>query len=72
MTDLIFSSYNYYENSEFVRLMRNWNKYLEYEGDDVDNDDLMAEWEELCIKDFRDAANIWYSQHSISWGSGLE
>jgi hypothetical protein len=52
--------------------MRNWNKYLEYEGDDVDNDDLMAEWEELCIKDFRDAANIWYSQHSISWGSGLE
>jgi len=59
MTDQIFSNINYYKNHEFIRLMRNWNKYMDYDGDDVDSDDIMAEWEETLIRDFLQASIEW-------------
>jgi len=39
--------------------MRNWNKYMDYDGDDVDSDDIMAEWEETLIRDFLQASIEW-------------
>lgn len=59
MTTQTFSSIDYYKNHNFIRLMRNWNKYLDYDGDDVDSDDIMAEWEETLIRDFLQASIEW-------------
>ena len=36
--------------------MRNWNKYLE---SDEPNEDILVEWEEVCLKDFR--------KHAVEW-----
>lgn len=59
MTTQTFSSIDYYKNHDFIRLMRNWNKYMDYDGDDVDSDDIMAEWEETLIRDFLQASIEW-------------
>lgn len=72
MTNLTFSSIDYYKNAEFQRLMRNWNKYISYEGDEVSNEALMFEWEEVCLKDFLKASSKWYHEHGLGWGKGLE
>ena len=50
---------NYYKDPHFQRCMRNWNKYMTYEGDEVSNTELMFEWEELCLKDFLKSAREW-------------
>ena len=70
MTDLIFSNYNYFKNAQFQRLMRNWNKYMDFEGDETD--EIMAQWEETLLGDFLVEATIWKESHSITWGKGLE
>jgi len=69
---LFFSSPVYYENYNFVRLMRNWNKYMEYEGQDTDA--MMAEWEEWLLRDFLDGSREWLSKNKNSkiWRFGLE
>jgi len=59
LTTQTFSSIDYYKNHDFIRLMRNWNKYMDYDGDDVDSDDIMAEWEETLIRDFLQASIEW-------------
>jgi hypothetical protein len=53
---LFYSSADYYTNHHFVRCMRNWNKYLE---SDEPNEDILVEWEEVCLKDFR--------KHAVEW-----
>jgi hypothetical protein len=66
--DSIFSSIDYYKDYNFQRLMRNWNKYITYEGDEVSNMELMFEWEETCLKDFLKGAKewLWNNKH---WSS---
>lgn len=69
---LFFSSPIYYENYNFVRLMRNWNKYEEYIGEDTE--EMMAEWEEWLLRDFLDGAREWLGKNTNSkiWRFGLE
>ena len=64
----IFSSYDYYKNYDFSRLMRNWNAYLQ---SSESNELVLAEWEETLLKDFLDGARKWLRENSI-WGEGLE
>jgi len=45
-----FSNPDYLLNDNFIGLMRRWHTYLD--ADDLD-DDTMAQWEELLLKDFR-------------------
>ena len=55
---LFFSntSYDYLKDNKFIELLRNWNMYLQSNEKD---DDVLAMWEELLLKDFRLYANIW-------------
>ena len=66
--DPIFSNIDYYKDYNFQRLMRNWNNYITYEGDEVSNTELMFEWEEVCLKDFLKGARewLWNNKH---WSS---
>ena len=64
----LFSSYDYYEDYNFQRLLRNWNLYMESEGE---SDAMMAEWEEWILKDFLDGAKEWLKKNSF-WAVGLE
>jgi len=66
-----FSSYDYYTNYNFNRCMKNYNIYLESENE---SDEVLAEWEEVCIKDFLDEARIWLDNNHdmIHWKVGLE
>ena len=66
----LFSSIDYFKNAQFQRLMRNWNKYMDFEGDETD--EIMAQWEETLLGDFLVEATIWKESHSITWGKGLE
>lgn len=68
---LFFSSYDYYKNPHFQRCMRNWNTYLNSTEAD---DQVLAEWEEVCMKDFLDHAREWWNRNKemIHWRVGLE
>lgn len=70
----LFSNYDYFRNYHFQRCLRNWNKYIEYDGKDVDNEELMYEWEELLLKDFYKSAKEWFDRvgDEIFWRVGLE
>ena len=48
---------SYYKNDHFIRLLRNWNKYMEYEGDDTD--EMYATWEETLLNDFLKHSKEW-------------
>ena len=64
----LFSSYDYYENYNFQRLLRNWNTYMDSEGE---SDDMMSEWEEWLLKDFLDGSREWLKKNN-GWAVGLE
>ena len=66
-TPVFFSSADYYKDYDFTRLMRNWNKYMEYTGGD---DDVMAEWEEILLKDFLNAAKNWLKCYGKDYYNG--
>jgi hypothetical protein len=68
---LFFSSPDYYKNIHFIRCLRNWNKYLE---SDEPNEDILAEWEEVCLKDFRQHATEWLkeNENDIFWRVDLK
>ena len=68
---LFFSSPNYYKNPHFQRCMRNWNMYLNTEEND---DDVLAEWEEILYKDFLQHSKEWLhnNYNMIHWKVGLE
>ena len=57
---LIFSNPDYYLNETFVKLLREWNRYLQ---SDEQNEDVLAQWEELKLKDFRTEANKWRKEN---------
>lgn len=57
---LIFSNPDYYLNETFVKLLREWNRYLQ---SDEQNEDVLAQWEELILKDFRTEANKWRKEN---------
>jgi len=69
---LFYSNHDYYRNYNFIRLQRNWNKYLDYNG--VESEEMMAEWEEVCLNDFYDGAYDWLFKNraEIFWRVGLE
>lgn len=78
MSDLIFSNIDYYKNEHFVNLMRNWNRYIQ---SDEKDEDVLAEWEEIIMKDFRVAAKEWLfsvdddaipNYESSAWRLGCE
>ncbi len=52
------SDYNF-KTAHYDRCLRSWNKYIEYDGDDVDNEELMFQWEELCLNDFLAHSKEW-------------
>jgi len=58
---LFFSSPNYYENYNFIRLMRNWNKFESYIGEETD--EMLIEWEKWCLQDFYDGAKEWLKKN---------
>jgi len=68
---LFFSSPNYYKDLHFQRCMRNWNKFLET---DVIDDDELAEWEEVLLKDFLQHSREWLNRNKdmVHWKLGLE
>jgi hypothetical protein len=70
----LFSNIDYYRNRQFQRLMRNWNKYIMYSGDEVHNEELMFEWEELLLKDFLKHSREWLDKckEDTFWREGLE
>jgi len=51
--------------------MRNWNKYME---SDEQDEDILAEWEEVLLKDFDRGAYEWLvaNYDMIHWKVGLE
>lgn len=63
-----FGDESYDDNDNYNRCMNNWCKYIEYEGDEVSNMELMFEWEETCLKDFLKGAKewLWNNKH---WSS---
>ena len=56
----LFSQPDYYLNETFQALMRQWNTYINSEETD---DEILAEWEEIIIKDFRRYANEWLKEN---------
>jgi hypothetical protein len=69
---LIFSSPEYYKNYNFVRLLRNWNTYL---NSDEPREQVLVEWEEILLIDFLESSKEWlYSNRSgnVFWKVGLE
>jgi len=62
----------YFENYNFIRLQRNWNKYIQYQGEDTE--EMMMEWEEWLLKDFLSGAREWLANNYNSdiWRFGLE
>jgi|8_EtaG_2_1085327.scaffolds.fasta_scaffold425608_2 hypothetical protein len=52
----IFSNADYWKDPVFQHLMLKWNVYMQ---SDESDDDLLSEWEELLIKDFRLKARLW-------------
>ena len=67
----LFSSPDYFRNYHFQRCLKNWNKYLE---SDENNDEILAEWEELLLKDFLKHSREWLDRNEdqIFWRVGLE
>ena len=64
---LLFSSTDYFKDYNFVRLMRNWNKYLTYEDyNSNEPEQMMAEWEEWLLKDFYEGATQWLKKNPNS------
>ena len=63
---------SYYKNDHFIRLQRNWNKYLEYEGDETD--EMYAQWEETLLKDFLKHSKEWLdnNRNKSFWRSELK
>jgi len=51
-----FSSIDYYKNYDFCRLMRNWNLYID---STEPSEQVLVEWEETLLKDFKEAAYNW-------------
>lgn len=51
--------------------MRNWNTYLK---SDEGSDDILAEWEEVLLKDFLQYSREWLrdNEESDAWRLGLE
>jgi hypothetical protein len=68
----LFSTIEYFRNHHFNRCMRNWNKYVDYTGDA--SEEMMAEWEEILLKDFLNHAREWLNKNKnmVHWKSGLE
>jgi len=78
LTTQIFSNADYYKNEHFINLMRNWNRYIQ---SDEKDEDILAEWEEIIMKDFRVAAKEWLfsvddssipNYESSAWRLGCE
>ena len=67
---LFYSSPNYYENHHFIRCMRNWNLYLESSECD---EDILAEWEEVLLKDFLCHSRDWLDNNrdDVFWREDL-
>ncbi len=67
----LFSSHDYFRNIHFQRCLRNWNIYLE---SDEGNDEILAEWEEVLLKDFLTHGREWLKRcgDQIFWRVGLE
>lgn len=51
--------------------MRNWHIYIQSDGE---SDELLAEWEEVCLKDFLQHGKEWLNENknSVIWRFGLE
>ena len=45
-----FSNPDYWKNPEFQKLMLKWNVYMQ---SDEEDDDVLAQWEELIMKDWK-------------------
>ncbi|MEK9897067.1 MAG: hypothetical protein VW518_11700 [Burkholderiaceae bacterium] len=69
----LFSNIEYYRNNTFVELMRKWNSYMTYEGEDVEDEDLMFEWEELLLKDILFESKKWLKENrnKVGWRKDL-
>jgi len=68
---LLFFSTDYYKDYNFVRLVRNYNKYIDYAHErfgeeDIDYHKVMVEWEETLRKDFYDGAREWLKKNPNS------
>ena len=59
----LFSNIDYWTNPQFQRLMRNWNKYITYNGDEINNTELMFEWEEVLLRDFLKHSKEWLKEN---------
>ena len=70
-TSVFFYSADYYKNHQFIRLMRNWNKYLQ---SDEPDELILAEWEETLLNDFLLEALEWFKMCGADewWRKGLE
>lgn len=53
--------------------MRKWNSYMTYEGEDVEDEDLMFEWEELLLKDILFESKKWLKENrnKVWWRKDL-
>lgn len=51
---------DYYLNTKFISLIKQWKLYLE---SDEDDDDILTVWEEIIRKDFRLYANEWRNKN---------
>lgn len=65
-----FSSIEYYRNRKFQQMMRKWNTYLDSEEPNIN---LLVEWEEILLKDFRTYANEWLktNKKKTAWRKDL-
>ena len=55
-----FSNPDYWKNPEFQKLMLKWNVYMQ--SDEEDDDDV-AQWEELIMKDWKRGATRWLNEN---------
>lgn len=59
---LIFSNNKYYKNYDFVRLMRNYNKYCAYDFSS-ESPDVAIEWFSVLMDDFYEGAIQWLKEY---------
>ena len=55
-----FSNPDYWKNPEFQKLMLKWNVYMQ---SDEEDDDVLAQWEELIMKDWKRGATRWLNEN---------
>jgi len=59
---LLFSSCDYYKNTRFQHMMRNWTNYINMCGV-TDNPALMFEWYNELMKDWYEYAKEWLEKN---------